>query len=181
MVETMLSRRINFVERGGRTLESLLCRTESIVYEVRCGQCQREGWWTRVYIREKGKSGYEWVSKREQTGERDKCLAKSRRKSPLKVSEKAEQEKGESREGRKGGRMPRKWDRRGNMEGRGTNTNQKGDRKDGGSESQKITDNPEKEMLEERKRGEGLQEEGSEWNEASPSKWECDQTGGWLR
>ena len=46
---------------------------------------------------------------------------------------------------------------------------------------QKITDNPEKEMLEERKRGEGLQEEGSEWNEASPSKWECDQTGGWLR
>jgi hypothetical protein len=85
LVETMGSRRIKFVERGGRTLESLLCRTnpwkerhcgregcvicrsgkggqcrtESVVYEVKCGQCEREGRGRKVYIGETGKSGYE--------------------------------------------------------------------------------------------------------------------------
>ena len=35
------------------------CRTESVVYEVKCGQCESEGRGRRVYIGETGKSGYE--------------------------------------------------------------------------------------------------------------------------
>ena len=84
IVKTMGSRRIKFVERGGKSLESLLCktnpwkdvhcgrgdcvicrsgkggqcRTESCVYEVKCLQCEEKGI-KRIYIGESGKSGYE--------------------------------------------------------------------------------------------------------------------------
>ena len=69
MVEAMGMRRVKFVERGGRSLQGLLCRSnpwrekgcgdvkclvcrsevkgdcrvESVVYEIKCTLCEREG------------------------------------------------------------------------------------------------------------------------------------------
>ena len=84
MREAMGMRKVKFVERGGRSLQGLLCRSnpwrekkcggkdclvcqteakgkcrvESVVYEVECGKCKGEGK-RRVYVGESGRSAWE--------------------------------------------------------------------------------------------------------------------------
>ena len=83
LAETLGTRRVKFVERGGTSLQAILCqsnpwgkkhcnrvchmcdngdlgncRVESVVYEIRCDVCEREGK-RRVYVGETGKSAWE--------------------------------------------------------------------------------------------------------------------------
>ena len=83
LAKVLGTRRVKFVERGGRSLQSILCvsnpwgkrhcgrkcpmcdngdlgkcRKESVVYEIKCVVCEKVGK-RRVYVGETGKSGWE--------------------------------------------------------------------------------------------------------------------------
>ena len=84
MVEAMGVRKVKFVERGGRSIQGILCqsnpwkakqcggrdcmvckteakgdcRVESVVYQVDCAKCEKEGK-RSVYIGETGRSAWE--------------------------------------------------------------------------------------------------------------------------
>ena len=86
LAETLGTRCVKFVERGGTSLQAIICqsnpwekshcrrvchmcdngdlgscRAESVCYEIRCAVCEKEGQ-RRVYIGETGKSGWERAS-----------------------------------------------------------------------------------------------------------------------
>ena len=103
LAKTLGTRRVKFVERGGKSLQSLLCnsnpwakkhcgsvcpicdsgdlgkcRSESVVYEIRCSLCEKRGK-RKVYLGETGKSGWErgeqhWRGWRKK--EKNSCLWK---------------------------------------------------------------------------------------------------------